>query len=180
MGWVRGKLGGPYALFVHHSGQRHSDGSHARKFSPLRRSLNCSQQTTIFCVLEKKHLLTGIRAASSSPQISDKVLKPFLSIFGDRIFDSNVDRGMPNLAAAPLGPNIRPRLSFRAASIMSFSCSSSLRGRSIWFFGFAVRNGSGCRGNQLSSIVKISVSQSITEHSMTFCSSRMFPGQGYD
>jgi len=54
MGWVRGKLGGPYALFVHHSGQRHSDGSHARKFSPLRRSLNCSQQTTIFCVLEKK------------------------------------------------------------------------------------------------------------------------------
>src|SRR5256884_9634182 len=101
MGWVRGKLGGPYALFVHHSGQRHSDGSHARKFSPLRRSLNCSQQTTIFCVLEKKHLLTGIRAASSSPQISDKVLKPFLSIFGDRIFDSNVDRGMPNLAAAP-------------------------------------------------------------------------------
>jgi len=130
--------------------------------------------------LKKKHLLTGIRAASSSPQISDKVLKPFLSIFGDRIFDSNVDRGMPNLAAAPLGPNIRPRLSFRAASIMSFSCSSSLRGRSIWFFGFAVRNGSGCRGNQLSSIVKISVSQSITEHSMTFCSSRMFPGQGYD
>ena len=180
MGWVRVKLGGPYALFVHHSGQRHSDGSHARKFSPLRRSLNCSQQTTIFCVLEKKHLLTGIRAASSSPQISDKVLKPFLSIFGDRIFDSNVDRGMPNLAAAPLGPNIRPRLSFSAASIMSFSCSSSLRGRSIWFFGFAVRNGSGCRGNQLSSIVKISVSQSITEHSMTFCSSRMFPGQGYD
>src|SRR5947208_3058197 len=138
MGWVRGKLGGPYALFVHHSGQRHGDGSHARKFSPLRRSLNCSQQTTIFCVLEKKHLLTGIRAASSSPQISDKVLKPFLSIFGDRIFDSNVDRGMPNLAAAPLGPNIRPRLSFRAASIMSFSCSSSLRGRSIWFFGFAI------------------------------------------
>src|SRR6266567_2769058 len=54
MGWVRGKLGGPYALFVHHSRQRHSDGSHARKFSPLRRSLNCSQQTTIFCVLEKK------------------------------------------------------------------------------------------------------------------------------
>ena len=42
MGWVRGKLGGPYALFVHHSGQRHIDGSHARKFSPLRRSLNCS------------------------------------------------------------------------------------------------------------------------------------------
>src|SRR6266704_2995699 len=169
MGWVRGKLGGPYALFVHHSGQRHSDGSHARKFSPLRRSLNCSQQTTIFCVLEKKHLLTGIRAASSSPQISDKVLKPFLSIFGDRIFDSNVDRGMPNLAAAPLGPNIRPRLSFRAASIMSFSCSSSLPGSSIWFFG-SVRDG--CFGNQLSSIENISVSQSMTERSMTFCSSR--------
>src|SRR5579859_57157 len=36
MGWVRGKLGGPCALFDHHSGQRHSDGSHARKFNPLR------------------------------------------------------------------------------------------------------------------------------------------------
>src|SRR5947208_15925842 len=180
MGWVRGKLGGPYALFVHHSGQRHGDGSHARKFSPLRRSLNCSQQTTIFCVLEKFHLLTGIRAASASPQISDKVLKRFLSIFSDLIFDSSVDRGMPNLAAAPVGPNTRPRLASRASSIMFFSCSSSLRGSSIGFFGFAVRNACGCCGNQLSSIEKVSVSQRITERSMTFCSSRMFPGQGYD
>jgi hypothetical protein len=37
-----GKLGVPCALFVNHSGQRHSDGARARKFSPLGRSLDCS------------------------------------------------------------------------------------------------------------------------------------------
>jgi|HubBroStandDraft_5_1064220.scaffolds.fasta_scaffold87239_2 hypothetical protein len=31
-------------------------------------------------------------------------LKRFLSIFSERIFDSSVDRGTPNLAAAPVGP----------------------------------------------------------------------------
>src|SRR5713226_1424553 len=139
-----------------------------------------SRTHTATCVLERIHLLTGIRAASSSPQISDKVLKRFLSIFSDLILDSSVDRGMPNLAAAPVGPNTRPRLAFRASSMMFFSCSSSLRGSSIWFLGFAVRNGCGCCGNQLSSIEKVSVSQRITERSMTFCSSRMFPGQAYD
>src|ERR1700681_3080327 len=108
---------------------------------------------------------------------SYSALKRLLLIFSDRIFDSRVDRGIPNLTAAPVGPNIRPRLSFRAASIISFSCASRLRGSSIWFFD-SVRDG--CFGNQLSSIEKISVSQSITERSMTFCSSRMFPGQGYN
>jgi hypothetical protein len=34
-------------------------------------------------------------------------------------------------------------------------------------------------GNQLSSISKISVSERITERWITFCNSRMFPGQGY-
>src|ERR1700686_928037 len=102
------------------------------------------------------------------PQVPGIALKRFLLILSDRIFDSNVDRGMPNLAAAPLGPKIRPRLSFRAASIISFSCARSLPGSSIWFFG-SVRDG--CFGNQLSSIEKISVSQSMTELSMTFCSS---------
>src|ERR1700688_4010110 len=111
------------------------------------------------------------------PQVPGIALKRFLLILSERIFDSNVDRGMPNLAAAPGGPNIRPRLSFRAASIISFSCARRLRDSSIWFFG-SVRDG--CFGNQFSSIEKISVSQRIIERSMTFCSSRMFPGQGYN
>src|SRR5258707_10670418 len=115
-------------------------------------------------------------AGLTRPQ-APQTLKRFLLIFNNRIFDSNVDRGMPNLAAAPVGPNIRPRLSFRAASIISFSCARSLPGSSIWFFG-SVRDG--CCGNQFSSIEKVSVSQSITERSMTFCNSRMFPGQGYN
>jgi hypothetical protein len=68
--------------------------------------------------------------------------------------------------ARALGTN-----NFRAASIKPFSCASS-----ISFFGSA---GDGRCGNQLSSISKISVSERITERWITFCNSRMFPGQGY-
>lgn len=62
------------------------------------------------------------------PQLFGFVLKRFLSIFSDLIFDSNVDRGTPNLTAAPVAPDTRPRLPFRASSIIFFSCASSLRG----------------------------------------------------
>ena len=44
-----------------------------------------------------------------SRQPSGSVLNRFLSILSALIFDSSVDRGMPNLAAAPVGPNTRPR-----------------------------------------------------------------------
>src|SRR6266436_6340834 len=76
-----------------------------------------------------------------SRQPSGSVLKRFLSIFSDLILDSSVDRGMPNLAAAPVGPNTRPRLAFRASSIMFFSCASSLRGSSMWRFDFVAGSG---------------------------------------
>src|SRR5260221_10798357 len=115
--------------------------------------------------------------SSANAQISDKVLKRFLSIFSDLIFDSIVDRGMPNLAAAPVGPNTRPRLAFRASSMILFSCASSLRGSSAWRFDSVAGRG---KGNQLSSIEKLTDSQRITERSITFCNSRIFPGQGYD
>src|SRR6202040_2529815 len=96
--------------------------------------------------------LEVIRWRRERPQVPGIGLKRFLSIFSDRIFDSRVDRGIPNLTAAPVGPNIRPRLSFKAASIISFSCARSLPGSSAWFLG-SVRGG--CFGNQLSSIEKI-------------------------
>ncbi len=44
-----------------------------------------------------------------------------LSIRRFLIFDSSVVRGIPSLPAAPAGPEIRPRLSPRAASIISRS-----------------------------------------------------------
>src|ERR1700754_2682550 len=56
--------------------------------------------------------------AEGAAQFPGVVLKRFLFIFNDRIFDSNVDLGIPSLAAAPLGPDTRPRVSFNAASIM--------------------------------------------------------------
>jgi hypothetical protein len=48
------------------------------------------------------------------------VLKSFLLIFSDLIFDSKVDPGRPSLAAAPDGLDICPPLSLRAASIILF------------------------------------------------------------
>jgi len=49
------------------------------------------------------------------------VLKRFLLIFSDLIFESRVDPGRPSLAAAPEGPDTRPPLSRRAGSMISFS-----------------------------------------------------------
>ena len=47
------------------------------------------------------------------------VLKRFLSILNDLIFDSKVDPGRPSLTAAPAAPDTCPPLSRRAASIIS-------------------------------------------------------------
>src|SRR5258706_14306540 len=57
--------------------------------------------------------------------IPAQLLKRFLLILSDRIFDSTVDRGIPSIAAAPDGPNTRPSLSRRADSIISFSREAS-------------------------------------------------------
>ena len=105
------------------------------------------------------------------------VLKRFLLIFSDLIFDSRVDPARPSLAAAPDGPDTCPLLSRRAASIISFSWAASFRDSSGSLFGSPPR---GFRESQLSSTEKFSVSHTITDRSMTFCNSRMLPGQGYD
>src|ERR1700747_1701900 len=104
-------------------------------------------------------------------------LKRLLLIFSDLIFDSRVDRGIPSLEAAPDGPYTRPPLSRKAASMISFSLAAGFRDNSTGLFGSLAR---GCRESQLSSTEKFSVSHTITDRSMTFCNSRMFPGQGYD
>src|SRR5229473_7298442 len=104
------------------------------------------------------------------------VLKRFLLIFSDLIFDSKVDPGKPSLAAAPDGPDTCPPLSRRAASIISFSWAASFRGNSRWLFGPLAR---GCRKSQLSSTEKFSVSHTTTDRSMMFCNSRILPGQEY-
>ena len=47
--------------------------------------------------------------------------KRFLLMPNARIFDSSVERGMHNLAAAPDGPNTRPPVARSASSIIAFS-----------------------------------------------------------
>src|SRR5258707_6394237 len=105
------------------------------------------------------------------------VLKSFLLILSDLIFDSKVEPGKPSLAAAPDGPDTCPPHSRRAASIISFSWAASFPDSSGWLFGSLAR---GCRKSQLSSTEKFSVSHTITDRSMMFCNSRILPGHGYD
>src|SRR5580658_7074593 len=104
-------------------------------------------------------------------------LKRFLSIFNDLSFDSRVDPGIPSLAAAPAEPDTRPLHSRRAASISSFSFETGILDNCGWLCGCCAR---GCRKSQLLSTEKVSVSLTMTERSITFCSSRILPGQGYD
>src|ERR1700735_5145490 len=105
-------------------------------------------------------------------------LKRFLSIFSDFIFDSSVDPGTPNLAAALDGPDPRPSHSINAASMIAFSSEegSFFERLSSMLGPVAVDR----RKSQLSSTEKFSVSQTITGRSITFCNSRMLPGHGYD
>src|ERR1700730_8102315 len=114
-------------------------------------------------------------ATRQESQLSGPALKRFLLMFSDRIFISSVDRAIPSLAAAPDGPTTRPWLSRRASSIISFSLAASFSDR------YSLPPGCtspGCCDNQLSSTENFSVSLTITDRSMTFCNSRMLPGQG--
>src|SRR5260370_10379888 len=93
------------------------------------------------------------------------VLKRFLLIFSDLIFDSKVDPGKPSLAAASDGPDTCPPLSRRAASMISFSWAASFRDTSGWLFGSLARD---CRENHLSSTEKFSASHTIHDRSIVF------------
>ena len=68
MGWVRGKLGGPCALFVLHSDQRHSDGSGARKFSPPNKAWRESISTLRLTALRETDSLRQGRCSAIVPR----------------------------------------------------------------------------------------------------------------
>src|SRR5205085_10630519 len=89
-----------------------------------------------------------------------------------RILDSSVEGGIESLAAAPSGPDTRPRVAVKAASIIDLSCVTSdcIKGWTGPVADTAVES-------QLSSTENVSVSQTMMDRSITFCSSRMFPGQ---
>src|SRR4029077_17965177 len=95
-----------------------------------------------------------------------------LLMFRALILESRVDWGMPSLAAAPRGPDTLPLLSASADSIISRSWAASFseKGR---IAESGVREGP---ANQLSSMQRFSESEMITDRSITFCNSRIFPG----
>src|SRR5262245_3008185 len=88
------------------------------------------------------------------------------------ILDSNVDAGMPRIAAAPSGPEMRPRVSFKTASRRAFCCSRDF-GNPESVTCEVLRNSS---GSVPGSSRNTAVSAKITPRSITFCNSRMFPG----
>src|ERR1700733_7213787 len=100
----------------------------------------------------------------------------FFLIFSCLIFESRVDRGIPSFAAAPFGPATFPLHSAKAVSMISLSRFWRVSGKG---FGNSCRAGSGL-ASQAVSIQKVSSLLRITDLSTMFCSSRIFPGQGYD
>lgn len=106
---------------------------------------------------------------------SVQILKLCLLIPRLFIFDSSVERGTPSLAAAPSGPDTRPPHSLSAILMARFSSSTS--GRPSLCAKLPGRGDS--RFSQVSSTVRVSPSHRITALSITFCSSRIFPGQSY-
>src|SRR5580704_17507735 len=95
---------------------------------------------------------------------------------GNRIL-KRVNKLAQSLAAAPAKPDTRPPHSRRAVSISSFSVETGILDNCGWLCSGCAR---GCRESQLLSTEKVSVSLTMTERSITFCSSRILPGQGYD
>jgi len=80
----------------------------------------------------KMHRLTRYKSSIGSQirEVRDGVralvLKLYLLMFIDRIFDSKVDGGNPSKAAAPDGPDTRPPASARAESIILRSSVADL------------------------------------------------------
>src|SRR5262249_52408207 len=103
-------------------------------------------------------------------------LKRRLSIWSDLIFDSSVDAGTPRRMAAPNGPATRPLLSLSAASIAARRWVASVPVERLATGGVPRHRPESHRA----SIERVSESHRITARSMTFCNSRMFPGQSYD
>src|SRR5260370_25788334 len=100
-------------------------------------------------------------------------LNRYFSILSRLILDSRVCAGSPSLAAAPSDPEIRPRLSANAASMISLSCLS----RAPFSVPVRPRFEICSRFNEVWSTARVSPSLRITARSMTFCNSRTFPGQ---
>src|SRR5260370_14595321 len=98
-----------------------------------------------------------------------------LLIFKALIRVSSVDGGIRSLAAAPDGPETRPLVSASAASIISRSVRAST------FKAGDVSARDACGGVLLeshnSSTEKTSVELRMMDLSITFCNSRILPGQ---
>src|SRR5271170_7511325 len=118
----------------------------------------------------------GNAVVSAGDQSPCGTLNRYLLIFKRLIFESRVFAGRPSFAAAPPAPEIRPWLSFSAASIISFSCRTRVPPS------IAVRDAAGgsSRLDQVSSTAKLSPSDRITAPSIPVCSSRTSPGLPYD
>ena len=100
-----------------------------------------------------------------------------LLIFKALILWSRVDGGIPSLAAAPDVPETRPRHAASAASMISRSLMAS--GSPLKGAKHSARGSCnlGSFQSQDPSIAKVPSELRMTDRSITFCNSRIFPGQ---
>jgi len=104
-------------------------------------------------------------------------LNRLLSILRALIFDSRVEAGMPSLVAAPNGPDTRPMASSRTASINERSSSMSVFRLEEASVGAVEGTLDDDAESQRRSTDSSEPSEMITARSITFCNSRMLPGQ---
>jgi len=105
------------------------------------------------------------------------VLKRFLLILSDRNFDSTVDRGRRALRPRRM---VRTPVQQPVASVFNSQSDfpQKLAAREKEMIESVLRESEA--GSQVSSTERFSVSHMMTDRSITFCNSRMLPGQGYD
>src|SRR5271163_3639555 len=135
---------------------------------------NNDERSQTRCIPERVGFACPLQKRLSGASCQSYTLNRFLLIFRALILDSRVVRGIPSLSAAPNGPYTRPPHSLNASSMVSRSLEEALFDGSS----FPVRAlATGLVDIQLSSTEKVSRSHTMTERSITFCNSRIFPGQ---
>src|SRR5579862_4557137 len=107
-------------------------------------------------------------------------LNRLLRILRALILFSRVVGGTLSLAAAPKGPETRPRLPRNAASMIFRSSSRSLPLPRTFDTSTEFECRDGFLESHDSSTRRISPEVRITDLSMTFCNSRILPGQSLD
>src|SRR4030095_15219414 len=104
---------------------RSTSGTYSFVSWPHRRTLNDCSFSRVGVIFNTVYLLPILSTLQGQGHNHNHELarNKCLLIFRLLILDSSVDAGMPRTAAAPSGPEMRPRVSLNTASMRVFCCS---------------------------------------------------------